>query len=38
VIRVIRAELLKLRTTPGPWVVVGVTVLLTALGIITAFP
>jgi len=24
VIRVIRAELLKLRTTPGPWVVVGV--------------
>jgi len=37
VIRVIRAELLKLRTTPGPWVVVGVTVLLTALGIITAF-
>jgi len=37
VIRVARAELLKLRTTPGPWVVVGVALLLTALGILGAF-
>jgi ABC-2 type transport system permease protein len=36
-IRVIRAELYKLRTTPGPWVVLIVTFVLTALGIITAF-
>lgn len=35
--RTLRAELLKLRTTPGPWVVMGVTLLLTALGIVTAF-
>jgi ABC-2 type transport system permease protein len=35
--RVIRAELFKLRTTPGPWVVLIVTLVLTALGIITAF-
>jgi ABC-2 type transport system permease protein len=36
-IRVIRAELYKLRTTPGPWVVLIVTLVLTALGIITSF-
>ena len=35
--RLVRAELYKLRTTPGPWVCIGVTLLLTALGIITAF-
>ena len=35
--RVIRAELFKLRSTPGPWVVLIVTLVLTALGIITAF-
>jgi ABC-2 type transport system permease protein len=35
--RVLRSELFKLRTTPGAWVVLGVTLLLTALGIITAF-
>jgi ABC-2 type transport system permease protein len=37
VTRLIRAELLKLRTTPGPWIVLGVTLLFTALGIVTAF-
>lgn len=36
-IRLVEAELFKLRTTPGPWVVVGVTVLLTGLGIVQAF-
>lgn len=35
--RLIHAELFKLRTTPGPWVCVGVTMLLTGLGITTAF-
>jgi hypothetical protein len=35
--RLVRAELFKLRTTPGAWVIIGVTVLLTALGVITAF-
>lgn len=35
--RLLRAELFKLRTTPGAWVVLGVTLLLTALGIVTAF-
>jgi ABC-type transport system involved in multi-copper enzyme maturation permease subunit len=37
VIRVTRAELLKLRTTPGPWVVMGVAVVLTGLGVLVAF-
>jgi hypothetical protein len=37
VIRVARAELLKLRTTPGPWVVLGVSLVLTALGVLGAF-
>jgi ABC-type transport system involved in multi-copper enzyme maturation permease subunit len=36
-INLIRAELFKMRTTPGPWVVVGVTVLLTGLGITVSF-
>jgi hypothetical protein len=36
-IRLVRAELFKLRTTPGPWVCVAVTLVLTALLIITAF-
>lgn len=36
-IRVARAELLKLRTTPGPWVVLGVGVVLTALFVLFAF-
>lgn len=35
--RVIRAELYKFRTTPGPWVVTGVTMLLTALVILLSF-
>ncbi|HEX3946592.1 MAG TPA: hypothetical protein VHW47_02755, partial [Acidimicrobiales bacterium] len=35
--RLFRAELFKLRTTPGPWVVLIVTLVLTALGIVTAF-
>lgn len=35
--RLVRAELFKLRTTPGPWVCILVTVLLTGLGIVTAF-
>jgi ABC-2 type transport system permease protein len=37
VIRTIRAELFKFRTTPGPWVVLVVTLALTALSILTAF-
>jgi ABC-2 type transport system permease protein len=37
VIRLFDAELFKFRTTPGPWVCVAVTVLLTGLGITTAF-
>lgn len=36
-IRLIRSELFKLRTTPGPWVLVGVTLVFTILGIISAF-
>ena len=36
-IRVTRAELLKLRTTPGPWVVLAIAVALTALGVLGAF-
>lgn len=35
--RVLRAELFKFRTTPGPWVVLILTLVLTALGIVTAF-
>ncbi len=35
--RLVKAELYKLRTTPGPWVSVLVTILLTGLGITTAF-
>lgn len=35
--RIFRAEIFKLRTTPGPWVVLIVTLLFTALGIITSF-
>lgn len=35
--RLVRAELLKLRTTPGPWVCVAVVVLLTGLGVTTSF-
>ena len=37
VIRVSRAELLKLRTTPGPWVVLVIAVVLTALSILGSF-
>lgn len=33
----VKAELYKLRTTPGPWICVIVTLLLTGLGITTAF-
>jgi ABC-type transport system involved in multi-copper enzyme maturation permease subunit len=36
-IQLVRSELFKLRTTPGPWVCVAVTVLLTGLGITTSF-
>lgn len=36
-IRVIRAELYKFRTTPGPWVVTGVAMLLTALIVLLSF-
>ncbi len=36
-IGVIRAELFKFRTTPGPWVVTGVSMVLTALIILGAF-
>jgi ABC-type transport system involved in multi-copper enzyme maturation permease subunit len=35
--RLLHAELFKLRTTPGPWVCVAVTALLTGLGIVLAF-
>ncbi len=35
--RLIESELFKLRTTPGPWVCILVTMLLTGLGITTAF-
>jgi len=35
--RVLRSELFKFRTTTGPWVILIVTLVLTALGIITAF-
>lgn len=35
--RLIEAELYKLRTTPGPWICIAVTVLLTGLGVTTAF-
>jgi ABC-type transport system involved in multi-copper enzyme maturation permease subunit len=37
VIRLVRAELYKLRTTPGPWVLAGVTLLLTGLAIVLSF-
>lgn len=33
----VRAELFKLRTTPGPWICIGVALLLTGLGITTSF-
>ena len=33
----LRAELFKLRTTPGPWIVAGVTIVLTVLVIVTVF-
>jgi ABC-type transport system involved in multi-copper enzyme maturation permease subunit len=36
-IRGIRSELFKLRTSPGPWVVLGAALLFTALGIIVVF-
>jgi hypothetical protein len=36
-VRLVRAELFKLRTTPGPWVVLGVTLLLTGLGVLRPF-
>jgi ABC-2 type transport system permease protein len=36
-VRLLRAELFKLRTTPGPWVVLGVTLLLTGLGVLRPF-
>jgi ABC-2 type transport system permease protein len=36
-IRLTRSEILKLRTTPGPFILIGVTMALTALGIITPF-
>jgi len=35
--RVLRSELFKFRTTPGPWVVLILTLVLTALGVVTAF-
>lgn len=35
--RLVRAEVYKLRTTPGPWVCIGAAVLLTGLGITTSF-
>ncbi len=35
--RLVRAELYKFRTTPGPWVCLGVVVLLTGLGVTTSF-
>ncbi|HXW38182.1 MAG TPA: hypothetical protein VEJ44_00695, partial [Acidimicrobiales bacterium] len=36
-IRSIRGELFKLRTSPGPWVVLGAVLLFTALGIVLTF-
>ena len=36
-IRGIRSELFKLRTSPGPWVVLGAALLFTVLGIIVVF-
>ena len=36
-IRGIRSELFKLRTSPGPWVAGGATLLFTALGIVVVF-
>jgi hypothetical protein len=35
--RLVRAELFKFRTTPGPWVCIAVVTLLTGLGITTSF-
>ncbi|MDA8309055.1 MAG: hypothetical protein M0Z46_00255 [Actinomycetota bacterium] len=35
--QLVRAELFKFRTTPGPWVCIAVVVLLTGLGVTTAF-
>ncbi len=35
--RLVRAELFKLRTTPGPWVCFAIVVLLTGLGVTTSF-
>ncbi len=35
--RLVRAELFKFRTTPGPWVCLAVAVLLTGLGVTTSF-
>lgn len=35
--RLVRAELFKFRTTPGPWVCLGVVLLLTGLGVTTSF-
>ncbi|HVC15489.1 MAG TPA: ABC transporter permease [Acidimicrobiales bacterium] len=35
--RLVRAELYKFRTTPGPWVCMAVVVLLTGLGVTTSF-
>jgi ABC-2 type transport system permease protein len=37
VIRAVRAELFKLRTSPGPWVALGAVLLFTALGIVVTF-
>lgn len=36
-IRLVRSELAKLRTAPGPWVALGAALLFTALGIVTVF-
>lgn len=36
-IRNVRSELFKLRTSPGPWVVLGAALLFTALGIVVVF-
>lgn len=35
--KALRSELFKFQTTPGPWIVLGVTLVFTALGIVTAF-
>lgn len=35
--RLVRAELFKFRTTPGPWVCIAVVLLLTGLGVTTSF-